>query len=108
MVPLDLHARGAHVWEIFFGFHCAIVGVLVFRSGYLPRTLGVLMEVASLGYLLNGLGNLVVPDAARVLTAIVGVASLVGEIPFLLWLLLKGVDAQRWQARAVGIEPGAA
>jgi hypothetical protein len=97
---LDLHALGVHVWELFFALHCLVVGVLVFRSGYFPRALGVLMWIAGLGYALNGLGNLVAPGGAQVFAAIVGVGAVVGEIPFILWLLLKGVDAKRWQERA--------
>lgn len=97
---LNLHALGVHVWELFFALHCALVGALVFRSGFFPRTLGVLMGIASLGYLLNGAGNLVAPAGAAIFGAIVGVGALVGEIPFLGWLLFKGVDAERWRARA--------
>jgi hypothetical protein len=97
---LNLHALGVHVWELFFALHCALVGVLVFRSGFLPRALGVLMGAASLGYLLSGAGNLVAPAAAPTLAAIVGVGALVGEIPFLGWLLFKGVDDEQWRARA--------
>ncbi len=100
LFALDLHGLGVHVWELFFGLHCAVVGVLIYRSTFLPRALGVLMGIAALGYSLNGLGNLALPGAARILAAVVGVAALVGELPFLGWLLFKGVDAERWRARA--------
>jgi len=97
LLMLDLHALGVHVWEIFFGFHCLLVGVLAFRSGYFPRALGVLMMIASLGYSLNGIGNMLVPSGAPYFATVVAVAALVGEIPFVLWLLFKGVDGQGWE-----------
>jgi hypothetical protein len=95
---LNLHALGVHVWELFFGLHCAIVGVLLFRSSFFPRALGVLMGIAALGYSLNAFGNLVMPGAAGVLAALVGVTALIGEIPFVVWLLFGRVDAERWRA----------
>lgn len=90
LLLLDVHQLGVHVWEGFFGLHCLLVGVLVFRSGLFPRALGVLMGVASLGYLLNGPGNLLLPSGAPVFAVIVAVAAMVGEVPFALWLLIKG------------------
>jgi hypothetical protein len=69
----------------------------VFRSGFLPRALGVLMAIASLGYGLNGLGNLLAPESAPIFAAIVGVTALTGEVPLVLWLLVKGVDEARWR-----------
>jgi hypothetical protein len=95
---LRVHDLGVHVWEILFALHCVLVGVLVFRSGFFPRALGVLMVIASLGYGLNGLGNLAAPSHAATYAAIVGVTALLGEVPFVLWLLFKGVDEARWQA----------
>lgn len=97
LLSLHVHDVGVHVWEIFFGLHCLLLGVLIFRSGFFPRTFGVLMGIAAFGYALNGLGNLVAPGSAPVFAAIVGIAALVGEVPFVLWLLIKGVDASRWQ-----------
>ncbi len=97
-VSLQVHDFGVHVWETLFALHCALVGVLVFRSGFLPRLFGVLMGVAAAGYALNGLGHLVAPSHAPTFAAVVGVTALVGEVPFVLWLLFKGVDEARWQA----------
>lgn len=97
LLALHVHDVGVHVWEILFGLHCLLLGVLVFRSGCFPRAFGVLLGLAAFGYALNGLGNLATPDHAPSFAAIVGVAALVGEVPFVLWLLIKGVDAARWQ-----------
>jgi len=98
LFSLRLHDLAALVWQILFGLHCAVVGVLVFRSGFFPRVLGALMAIAAVGYTLNGLGNLVLPSSAPTFAAIVGLTALVGEVPFVFWLLIKGVDEARWQA----------
>lgn len=84
---LDLHAAGAHVWEAFFGLHCLLAGVLVYRSGAFPRVLGPLLIVAALGYALDGLGSLVSSRAENIFGTVVTVTALVGEIPFVLWLV---------------------
>ena len=99
LLMLDLHALGAHVWGIFFGLHCALVGILVFRSGYFPRALGVLMALAGAGYLVDGLGNLAFPRGAPAFTALVGIGALVGEVPFVFWLIFKRVDPTALRTR---------
>jgi hypothetical protein len=86
---LEVHGLGVHVWELFFALHCLLVGVLIVRSGAFPRVLGVGMGIAALGYALNGIGCLLLPGAAPLLGAIVAVAAIVGEVPFVLWLLFK-------------------
>jgi hypothetical protein len=100
LFALDVHGQGAHVWEIFFGLHCSLVAALVLRSRFLPRTLGVLMVFAAVGYWVNGLGSLVMPAGAHVFAAMVSVGAMIGELPFLAWLLIRGVDAQHWSADA--------
>jgi hypothetical protein len=102
LLALDLHGLGVHIWETVFGLHCLALGVLVVRSRFLPRALGVLLGVAAVGYLLNGIGNLAMPGGARVYAAVVAVGAVAGEVPFLLWLLVKGVDVERWEEAARG------
>ncbi|MBI2390562.1 MAG: DUF4386 domain-containing protein [Deltaproteobacteria bacterium] len=84
---LEVKALGVHVWEVLFALHCALLGVLLYRSGTFPRALGVLMLLASAGYGLNGVGNLLLPAGAKLFAAIVAVAAIGGEVPFVLWLL---------------------
>ena len=42
---------------IFFGLHLALLGYLIFKSGYIPRILGILLAIAGLGYLIDYLGK---------------------------------------------------
>ncbi len=77
-----------------------MLGYLIFKSGYFPRILGILMVLGSLGYLLDSYGNILFPDFEEIFGVIVGVTAVIGELPFFLWLLIKGVNVQRNNERA--------
>ncbi len=87
-------------WGILFGVHLVLLGHLVQRSGFLPALPGVLLMVAGAGYLAESLGTMVAPGAGGVLAVVVIVLAIPGELGFPLWLLVKGVDGERWEARA--------
>lgn len=94
------HAYGFGVALIFFGCVCLILGYLIFRSGYLPRVVGVLMQVAGLCYLADSFALVLSPPLADRLFPAILLPALVGEASFCLWLLVKGVNVSKWQARA--------
>lgn len=96
---IHIQLFSVHVWEVLFALHCLFLGVLIYRSTFLPRVLGALMLVASVGYGLNGFGNLVAPEYSAVYLVGVSLAVLLGELPMMFWLLLKKVDIERWHAR---------
>ncbi|WP_051978290.1 DUF4386 domain-containing protein [Edaphobacter aggregans] len=77
---------------VFFGFYCLLIGYLIFRSTFLPRILGVLMAFAGLGWL-----TFLSPRLANHLSPYVMFAGLLGEGSLTLWLLVKGVNVQRWK-----------
>ena len=83
---------------VFFGFYCLLIGYLIFRSTFLPRILGVLMAFAGLGWL-----TFLFPPLANCLSPYVFIPGLLGEGALTLWLLVMGVNEQRWkeQERAV-------
>jgi len=97
---LNAHEFGAYVWEAFFGLLCIVLGYLLFKSGYFPRLLGVLMVFASLGYLTDSFGNIIFPNYKEIFVWVVAVTAVIGELPFLFWLLLRGVNIQEWNNRA--------
>ncbi len=99
LLLMNVHEQCVHVWELLFGLHCLTVGALVFRSGYFPRVFGGLMALAGLGYFLNGMGNVLAPEHAPLFASLVGVAAMVGEVPFVFWLLFRGLDDARYGAR---------
>jgi hypothetical protein len=97
---LNAHQYVVYVWEIFLGLHLFVLAYLIFKSGYFPRILGVLMVLPSLGYLTHGYGSFLYPNYEEIFAGVVGVGAVIGELPFFLWLLIKGVNVQRYNERA--------
>ncbi len=99
-LSLKSHSYGFGVSLIFFGCFCLVIGYLIFRSGYLPKTIGVLMQIAGVCYLTNSFALILAPAFAdRIFPAIL-VPAFVGEASLCLWLLVKGVNVQRWEEQA--------
>jgi hypothetical protein len=92
---LELHLWGANVALIFHGLYCLLIGYLVFRSAFLPRILGVLMAVGGLAWLTD----LSVPLTNQ-LSPYNLIIGFTGEGLLMLWLLVIGVNAQRWHGQA--------
>jgi hypothetical protein len=97
---LNAHQYVVYIWEIFLGLHLVVLAYLVFKSGYFPRILGVLLILPSLGYLTHGYGGFLYPNYEEIFDLVVGVGAVIGELPFFLWLLIKGVNVQRYNERA--------
>jgi hypothetical protein len=93
---LRLNAYAFDIDLVFFGFWCVVTGYLMFRSTFLPRLLGVLLTVDGLGWM-----TYVLPPLATHLFPFIAVASALAEIPLQLWLIIMGVNAQRWQEQAI-------
>jgi uncharacterized protein DUF4386 len=98
---LNAQHYGYALGMVFFGLHLGVLGFLVYRSGFLPRILGILMVVSALGYLADSFTKFLVPQPADALAMIVVVTALIGELPLTLWLLIKGVNVERWRQRAM-------
>ena len=99
LVFLDAYEYLVLVWGIFFGFHLLVLGYLLFKSGYFPRILGILVLVASAGYLVDSFGNFLFPQYHEVFSTVVVILALPGELLLALWLLIKGVNVEKWQKR---------
>jgi hypothetical protein len=82
------------VWGFFFGFHLLLLGYLVYKSDYFPQILGILLVLASLGYLLQSFGAFVTPQFDELFASVVLVLAIPGELAFTLYLLIKGVRRQ--------------
>ena len=96
-LSLKSHGYGFSVSLLFFGCFCLIVGYLIFRSGYLPKTIGVLMQIAGLSYLTNSFALILSPAFANRLFPAILLPAFVGEASLCLWLLVKGVNVPKWQ-----------
>jgi hypothetical protein len=76
-----------------FGVHLALLGWLVLRSGFIPKVLGVLLLLAGAGYVIDTLANALLAsydDYATLFLLIAAVPSVIGELTFAIWLLLRG------------------
>ena len=100
-VFLNAQHYGYALGMVFFGLHLGVLGFLVYRSRFLPRILGILMVVSALGYLADSFTKFLLPQSADTLAVVVVVTALIGELPLTLWLLVKGVDVERWRQRAL-------
>jgi Domain of unknown function (DUF4386) len=98
---LKTHNYGFGIGLIFFGFTCLVNGYLIFRSGYLPRIFGILLQLAGLSYLVNSFALLLAPPVLALISPAILLLPFVGELSFALWLLLKGVNVERWQQRVI-------
>jgi len=87
---LRLHNYGLVINQIFWGLWLFPIGVLVMRSGFIPRWLGVPLFFAGAGYVINSLGTLLLPPSLRWITQYGQVLG-VGEMPFSFYLLIWGV-----------------
>lgn len=94
MELLYRHDFGVHVAFIFFGIHIFFLGYLTFNSGYIPKILGIMLMVTSIGYLIDSFGNFISPGYANseiLFTIFVAVPGVISEFSLTLWLLIRGV-----------------
>jgi hypothetical protein len=85
---------------VFFGPYCLLIGYLIIRSTFLPRILGGLMALAGLGWLIF------MTPLAHPLSTYLKIIGFVAEMSLMLWLIVKGVDVQRWKEQARAVEKG--
>ena len=99
-LSVKAHGYGFGIGLIFFGFLCLIEGYLIYRSGFLPKTIGVLMEIAGICYLLNSFALILAPALADKIFPAVLVPPFIAELSLCLWLLIKGVNVFKWKEKA--------
>ena len=92
---LRLNDQAGSVALVFFVAYCLLIGCLILRSTFLPRFLGASMVLAGVGWL----AFLYAPLAER-LYPYIAVLGIVAEASLMLWLLVMGVKAERWQEQA--------
>jgi hypothetical protein len=94
---LGLHQLGVNIVAIFWGLWLFPMGYLVFKSGFLPRLLGVLLMIGCFGYLIDSFAAFLFPSFG------INVASYTfwGELLLALWLVIKGVNVEQWEKRAL-------
>lgn len=98
-MSLQLFEDGFAISLVFFGFDLLALGYLIFRSKFLPRTLGVLLAIEGLGYLVNSFTLFLAPALQPRISPYL-VPTAIAEVALCLWLLIVGVNGQRWKEQA--------
>lgn len=84
------------LWTIgllFFGIHLIVLGYLIIKSIYIPKALGVLLLLGAFGYIVDGIAKLSMSnydDYKNIFEVIVIIPTVIGELSFTIWLLIKG------------------
>ena len=92
---LKLGTQAFNIALVFFGFFDFLIGYLIFESTFLPRFLGVLMMLAGVGWLAA-----LSPSLIKLLSPGVEVLGFLAELALMLWLIIKGVNLQRWNEQS--------
>ena len=92
---LQWQPHGVAIGMVFHAFYCFLIGYLIFRSAFLPRILGALMAVAGLCWL-----TFLSIFLANYLSRYNVIPGMLGEVSLSLWLLVMGVNNQRWKEQA--------
>ena len=97
MFILELHKYGTYISQV-LSFWIVLLGYLVYKSGFLPRILGILLMLGGLCYTVQGVLFFLYPNLNLM---IFGLFAFVGELLFYLWLMIKGVNVEEWQNQAL-------
>lgn len=99
MFFLKLQGYGNLIGIIFWGLWLFPLGWLVFKSGYFPRNLGILLMIGCFGWLIVFLQRFLLPEYE--LLAYSRYAAHIAELLWMLWLLTKGVNVEKWKKRTL-------
>jgi len=97
---LKVNDRGAGIALVFFGFYALLTGYLIIKSTFLPRILGVLSVLGGLGWL-----TFLYPPLGGRLFPFIAIFAILGAASLIFWLLVFGVNEQRWKAQAEAAGP---
>lgn len=97
---LNLYKQGFWICQIFFGAWLFPLGYLIFKSGFLPRVLGIIFMVHCVGWLMT-FGQYFLFPGYDFITYVTYPLGFIAEFGLSLWLLIKGVNIEQWNRRAL-------
>jgi hypothetical protein len=108
LLLLQAHGFGYDIGLVFFAIHLLVLGYLIAVSRFLPVVIGVLVVIAGVGYLIDSFTSFLFPAANAVLEPFTLGPAVIGETALMLWLLVRGLDAEGWRRRAAtgAVGPG--
>ena len=96
LLSLNLFGLGGVIFTVFYGLGWVLRGYLMFRSGYFPKFLGVLMTVAGLAFIVSNFTAVLVPQYQ---SGWLLASMMPGLLLLTVWLLFKGVDLPKWEEK---------
>lgn len=88
----EAHRYGYLIAGAFFGLHLLLLGIQIYQSGVVPKIFGGFLLGSALGYLLESLGDFMVPGYEGYLALIVGFSAALGEVGLTFYLLIAGAS----------------
>ena len=89
---LNLHENGILIAQIFWGLWLLPLGLLIFKSGFLPGFLGILLIIGCFGYVIDSFALILFPSFKPIAQF-----TFIGELLLPLWLLIKGIKVEEWE-----------
>ena len=91
LLSIKLHGAGYNISLLFFGVHLIFLGYLIYKSGFFPGVLGVLLIIGGICYNANSFTWFLFPAFVKMIYPAILIPCSIGELLFSLWLLIKGV-----------------
>jgi hypothetical protein len=102
MIFLGLYKNGIIIVGIFWGLWLFPFGYLVYKSGFIPKILGILLIINCFSYLIDSFSFLLIPGYHDMISKFTLVPNCIGELSIILWLLIIGVKEQKPEIRNEG------
>ena len=90
LLSIQLAQHSILMVGIFWGLWLLPLGILVWKSGFLPRVLGILLVINCAAYVVDSLLAVILPETRTALGPVMTMLQIIGEVPLLLWLLIRG------------------
>ena len=101
MFHIDSYYNGLEISQIFWGLWLFPFGYLVYKSGFLPKLLGILLMAGCFGYLIIFFGGFLYSGFNKtIISEIVGYPASLGEIGICLWLLIMGTNKLNFRKKS--------
>lgn len=101
LLSLKMYGRVGGMFMALYGMASLLRGYLIYRSGFLPKTLGVLLGIAGVGFIVR---NYTLVLAPRYASDLLLAPTFLAAASLTLWMLVKGVDVAKWEATAAAAE----
>ena len=97
VLSLRLYTKAFQIGLVFFGASIFLVGALIIRSTFLPRSLGLILLLAGVAYVMFSFLNFLTPNVAQNFGTYLLLLGFLAELSLTLWLIVFGVNPDKWQ-----------